>query len=185
MKKEILLLLTAILSLNCYSQISFEKGYFINNNEEKIQCFIKNVDWENNPKDFKYKLLEKSDPKTASIAQIKEFGIYNYSKYIRSNVNIDRSSENVNKLSNSKRPIFQEEELFLKVLVESKASLYQYVDNNLNRFFYNKDNSNIEQLIFKSYKTTDLDKNNRYRNNRYRQQLWVDLKCPNFRTSKI
>ena len=60
--------------------------------------------------------------------------------------------------------------------------MYQYVDSNLRRYFYNKENSNIEQLIFKIYKTTE---NNLGKNNGYRQQLWVDLKCPNFKTSKI
>jgi hypothetical protein len=177
MKKEILLLLTAILSLNCYSQISFEKGYFINNNEEKIQCFIKNVDWENNPKDFKYKLLEKSDPKTASIAQIKEFGIYNYSKYIRSNVNIDRSTSNINTLKSNRNPVFKEKEkLFLEVLVEGASNLYQYNDVNLVRFFYSVGEPNtIEPLIFKNYKITG--DNIIRENNQFRQQLLNNLKC--------
>lgn len=182
MKKRILFILITILSLNCYSQISFEKGYYIDNTNQKINCLIKNIDWKNNPIKFEYKLSENSESKIATIKTIKEFGIDNISKYIRSTINIDRSSENINNLSNDKNPIFKEEELFLKVLVEGKATLYQYIDSNLKRYFYNKENSNIEQLIFKRYKTTE---NKIGENNRFKQQLWNDLKCPNFKMSKI
>ena len=182
MKKQFLFILITILSFNGYSQISFEKGYYIDNTNQKTNCLIKNVDWKNNPTEFEYKLSENSESKKTTIKSIKEFGIDNITKYIRSTVNIDRSSENTNNLSNHKNPIFQREELFLKVLIEGKANLYQYTDSNLKRYFYNKENSNIEQLIFKSYKTTE---NNIGKNNRFRQQLWVDLKCPNFKTSKI
>lgn len=182
MKKRILFLLITILTLNCYSQISFENGYYIDNTNQKINCLIKNIDWKNNPTEFEYKLSENSESKKATIKTIKEFGIDNISKYVRSTVNIDRSSEDINNLSDDKNPIFKEEELFLKVLVEGKATLYQYVYSNLIRYFYNKDNSNIEQLIFKSYKITN---NKIGENNRFKQQLWNDLKCPNFKMSKI
>ena len=182
MKKQLLFLVTTILSFNCYSQITFEKGYYIDNTNQKTNCLIKNIDWKNNPTEFEYKLSENSDSKKGSIKSIKEFSINNFSKYVRSTVSIDRSSENLNNLSYDKKPIFIQEELFLKVLVEGKANLYQYVDSNLYRYFYNKENSNIEQLIFKSYKNTDTNVD---KNNRFRQQLFVDLKCPNFKKSKI
>jgi hypothetical protein len=184
-KKQLVFILTAILSLTCYSQISFEKGHYIDNNNQKTNCLIKNIDWKNNPTEFEYKLSENSASKKVTIKSIKEFGIDNTSKYVRSIVNIDRSSENTNKLSNDKNPVFNEEELFLKVLVEGKSTLYQYIDGSLRRYFYNKENSNIEQLIFKIYKTTDNNNNNIGKNNRFKQQLWVNLKCPNFKISKI
>ena len=102
MKKRILFLLAAILSLNCYSQISFEKGYYIDNTNQKINCLIKNIDWKNNPTEFEYKLSKNSESKKTTIKTIKEFGIDNISKYIRRTVSIDRSSEDINKLSNDK-----------------------------------------------------------------------------------
>lgn len=54
--------------------------------------------------------------------------------------------------------------------------LYEYVDNNVTRYFYNNENSDIEQLIYKKYKFSE---NNIGENNRFRQQLWKDLKCSN------
>lgn len=182
MKKKLFFLLTIILSLNSYSQVSFEKGYYIDNNDQKISCLIKNLDWKNNPTKFEFKLSENSETQKADIKSIKEFAITNATKFIRSTVKIDRSSGNVNNLNADKNPVFSEEQLFLKVLVEGKANLYEYTDSNLKRYFYNKTDAPIEQLIYKSYMISDLDVG---KNTKFRQQLWMDLNCPNFKLSDV
>ena len=182
MKKRLLLFLTAIISINCYSQISYEKGYYIDNSNQKINCLINNIDWKNNPIDFEYKLSKSSETKNANIKSIKEFGIYNISKYSRNTVKIDRSSENTNKLSIVRDPIFEEEQLFLKVLVEGKANLFLYEEGNIKRYFYNEENSNIEQLVFKSYMTSN---NYKGENNQFKQQIWNNLKCSTIEMNKI
>lgn len=182
MKKNFLLLLTAIISFNCHSQITFEKGYYIDNSNQKTNCLIKNIDWKNNPIDFEYKLSENAQTKNATIESIKEFGIYNRSKYSRNTVKIDRSSELINKMSHTKNPIFTEEQLFLKVLVEGKANLYSYEGPSIKRYFFNVDNSNIEQLVFKKFITSE---NKLGENFLYRQQLWKHLKCPTIKMNKI
>lgn len=161
-------------SMNCYSQISFVEGYYVNNSNLKIECLIKNIDWQNNPKEFKYKTTEQAEEEILTIETVKEFGINNDSKYIRSIVNIDRSSKNLNLLSSDKNPIFNKEELFLKVLIEGDASLFTYKDKSLSRYFYKTTNQNIQQLIFKEYKTQE----NKIRtNNEFRSQLYNNLKC--------
>ena len=174
--------MTIILSLNSYSQVSFEKGYYIDNNDQKISCLIKNLDWKNNPTKFEFKLSENSETQKADIKSIKEFAITNATKFIRSTVKIDRSSGNVNNLNADKNPVFSEEQLFLKVLVEGKANLYEYTDSDLKRYFYNKTDAPIEQLIYKSYMISDLDVG---KNTKFRQQLWMDLNCPNFKLSDV
>jgi len=182
MKNQLLFLIAAILSLNGYSQISFENGYYIDNNNQKIDCLIKNMDWLNNPTEFEYKLSENSEPQIATAASVKEFGVNNLSKYINRTVNIDRTGGVLNNLGYEKNPVFNKETLFLKVLVESKSNLYEYIDGNLRIYFYTKEDSNIEQLISKNYKISDGKIG---KNNSFRQQLWNDLKCPNFKLSKI
>ncbi len=82
MKKGLFIIFIITFSFKSYSQITFEKGYFINNNNKKIDCLIKNNDWKNNPIEFNYKLLNDKNIQIASINSIKEFGIYNYSKFI-------------------------------------------------------------------------------------------------------
>ncbi|WP_347922559.1 tRNA modification GTPase [Pontimicrobium sp. SW4] len=182
MKKNLLVFLITIMTINCYSQISFERGHFINNNNLKVDCFIKNSDWLNNPTEFEYKLSENSEVKIINITSIKEFEIYEISKYVKHTVNIDRSTENFNLMTNNRNPEFVEEELFLKVLVEGVANLYYYGKGNLKRFFYNKEGENIEQLVYKSYRTND---NKLGKNTQYKQQLWNNLKCSTVEIKKI
>ncbi|MFK7782131.1 hypothetical protein [Psychroserpens sp.] len=59
-----------------FSQINFEKGYLISNQGEKLDIFIKNNDWNDNPTEFKYKITLDSDQVIdESINNVKEFGI--------------------------------------------------------------------------------------------------------------
>jgi hypothetical protein len=182
-KKILLFAISTILSINCYSQMVFENGYFINESNQKVDCLIKNIDWKNNPTDFEYKLSQKADIKKADIQIVKEFGINGVSKYIRALVKLDRSGDNVNdELSTDRNPIFNEEQLFLKVLIEGKASLFLYEDGNLKRLFYKMADSEVKQLVYKVYLTKE---NDLARNNHFRQQLFLDLKCQDIRMNEI
>ncbi|MGJ8549436.1 tRNA modification GTPase [Winogradskyella wichelsiae] len=183
MKRPLLIILTAILSTQCFSQILFEKGYFIANNDQKTECLIKNIDWKNNPTNIQYRLSENAKQLQLTIADVKEFGIYDYSKYVRSTVNIDRSSEDIDDLSQNRNPDFKEETLFLKVLVEGASNLYQYEDGNLYRYFYSIQNSNnIKQLVFKSYR---LPGNLIRENNGFKQELLNVFDCEHIKTKAI
>lgn len=181
-KNAALLLIILAFGINGYSQIIFEKGYFINNSNQKIDCLIKNNDWKNNPETFEYKLSENSEPAIADVKSAKEFGIYSISKYIRSTVKIDKSKENLDDLSYDKEPTYVEEVLFLKVLVEGKSNLYYYVNGNLQRFYYNTDSSAIEPLVYKKYLVSE---NVVEENNQFKRQLWADLKCPTIGINKV
>lgn len=182
MKKLVLVSFILIANIQSYSQIVFEKGYFIDNSNQKHECLIKNADWQNNPQSFEYRLSENSETQTATIESVREFGFYNDSKYYRDSVDIDRSSENLGRLSETRNPVFEKEVLFLKLIVEGKANLYEYVDGNLVRYFYNIENGPIEQLIYKSYRTNG---NEIIKNVTFRQQLWNNLKCPSFKLREI
>lgn len=174
MKKTCCALLLVIAFSNAFSQIDFEKGYFIAGDGEKIDCLIKNKGWADNPTEFEYKLSENDEVKSFDANSIKGFGVSNSIRYVSTTVKIDRSRTQVGKLSMSANPEFEEETLFLKVLVEGKANLYSYEDGKIKRFFYNLDGLPIEQLIFKRYKVND---NKVGENNRFRQQLWNNLSC--------
>ncbi|WAC00876.1 tRNA modification GTPase [Lacinutrix neustonica] len=182
MKHTILFFIT-IFTLNGYAQISYEPGYFINNEDQKTNCFIKNMDWKNNPTSFEYKLSETTiESNTATIETVKEFSITNSVKYNRFVVNIDRSREIIKYMSEERAPSFNEEILFLKLIVEGTANLYSYEDSNLGRYFFNIDspNTNPEQLIFKSYLDSEDEgeyKNIIRTNNAYKQQLLNNLNC--------
>ncbi|GAA3605974.1 tRNA modification GTPase [Flavivirga amylovorans] len=182
MKKQLFLLVISVLSINIHSQITFEKGYYINNSDQKIECLIKNKESRNTPTTFDYKLSEEREEKVLTVNDVKEFGIYNIVKYIRFEGKIDKSSMVMSSMSNTKNPEFQKETLFLKVLIEGKANLYSYEEPNLLKFFYKNENSKISQLVFKNYMpVNDVI----HKNERYKQQLLNDLKCENITMNQI
>ncbi|MFZ4546530.1 MAG: hypothetical protein ACOYN4_03805 [Bacteroidales bacterium] len=169
--------LTSILLLGAFfsfGQITFEKGYFIDNNNQRIECLIKNLQWSNSPKEFDFKVNEKNATQTATIDSLKEFGIEGSSKYMRFDTRIDRSSMDMDKLSKTRNPSWSEERLFLKVLVEGKATLYYYSENLFVRFFYKVGDSTLKQLIFKEYYAGN---NEIASNPEFRQQLWMEVRC--------
>ncbi|MBU8892117.1 MAG: PorT family protein [Bacteroidales bacterium] len=174
MKKNLFLLLFIFFGLNCYSQINYEKGYIIFDNDEKLECLIKNIDWKNNPTEFMYKLTDVSEPQITFISEVKEFGVQNYLVYKKFIVQIDRSSDSYQNLSTNKHPELYADTLFLKQLVKGNGNLYVYEEGNLTRYFYNINNSEINQLIHKRYW---VSKNYINENNRFRNQIWIDLKC--------
>ena len=181
MKAKIATLLITLLATCSFAQITFEKGYFINNNNQRIDCLIKNYDWKNNPKEIEYKTDATSEKHTAEISSIKEFGISGYSKFVRVKTNVDRSSLDMS-VSTQSSPEWSNEEIFLKVLLEGRASLYYYEDGSLQRFFYSLSDTLIKQLIYKEYLTADKTI---AINSGFRQQLWIDVRCPKTTMSSV
>jgi hypothetical protein len=174
MKKITLFIaLLSVIGIKSYSQIDFEKGYFIDESGNRIECLIRNMDWRNNPVGFEYKVTQDEKIHTASVSNIKEFGVYEVLKYIRAIVRIDRSGDKINNMNSNRNPDFQEEQLFLKVLIEGKASLFHYNEGNLTRFFYKLNDSEISQLVYKRF----LLNGNVAQNNLFRQQLLLDMEC--------
>ncbi len=180
--KKTLLLTAFFMSFFSFSQIKFEKGSFINEKNEKVICLIRDLGWQSNPTQFNYKLSENSEVKVASIQEVKEFQIDNEEMFVKATVQIDRSSENLDKLSDFKDPKFETNQVFLKEIVSGEATLYQYIDGDLTRFFFSKDKGNIEQLIYKRYQ---LDYNTVTYNKGYLNQLQNSLVCSSVTSKEI
>jgi hypothetical protein len=104
MKKGISIFVLLLTIHVCFGQIVFEKGYFIDNNNSKTECLIKNYDWRTNPVKIEYKLNDSTEVQKMDITTIKEFGIYNFSRFIRAKVKIDRSSVDITNLSEKRNP---------------------------------------------------------------------------------
>lgn len=174
MKKILLFALLLITTLTTQAQIKFEEGYIIKKGNERMSCWIKNLDWRNNPKEIEYKREENGTIETANWSNLKEFGFTNQKvKFISAWIKLDRSSEKQNSLSRSSEPVYSEEGQFLRVLVQGDASLYLFEDENSYKFFYSYNGSEIEPLIFKSYlEGTEIRANEEYKN-----QLYTNLKC--------
>lgn len=172
MKAITALLLLFFIVTESFGQIKYEKGYFINNDGQRVECLIKNREWKYNPTEFSYKIGNSGKPVKGDLTSVKEFGIYNYIKFVGADVKIDRSVNPKTSITTEKDPLWKQEKLFLKLLVEGKANLYVYGDDNLVKFFYSMNGGNtIDQLVYKEYKV-DM---NLVKNTSFRQQIWKDL----------
>lgn len=172
MKKIFITTIIAFLSIASFSQKNFYKGYYIDNNGSKIECLISYNGFENNPSQIECKKTKKEIKQTLTINDIKEFGIYKNCKYIRAKVDIDYSGNKIEELSFDKTPKWKNEVVFLKVLMEGKANLYEYKNQNMFRYFYSKSDVPITQLINNNYLTDSIT----FRaNSEYKKQLQKDL----------
>jgi len=177
-----LLLVLICAAVTSFGQIDFSKGYVIDKNDQRIECLIKNHEWRDNPRSITYRLNENGEDVTGTLGSIREFQVYGFAKYVKGEVKIDRSPTALTELTAIKTPMWSDEVLFLKVLVEGKATLYEFVDGTLFRYFYSVENKPVQQLVWKEY----LGENTALlANNTFRQQLWTDVKCDNAKLTDV
>jgi len=170
--KKTLLFLSFLLSLSTYAQVTFMKGNFINSQNLKIECLIKNYDWNNFPAELEYKLNENNVVERIYAAQLNSFYIYETSHYYKK---YDVPAIPVQPNGYSIKSGVQ----FLKVLVEGKVSLLL---NNDNVYFLETDDKFVVPLI--RYKYTNSD-DRVEENNSFRLELLNRLKCENITAEDI
>jgi hypothetical protein len=92
---------------------------------------------------------------------------------VRATVKIDRSPADLNNLTTDRNPVFKEELLFLKVVVDGYATLYSFEDATVFKFFYKIPNKEINQLVYKMYRNDGKVLSNYA----YKQELFQNLTC--------
>lgn len=179
-----LLVFFLLISSSLIAQIEFKTASFIDNSGNKIDCFIKDVDWKSNPTFFEYKLSENEAVQIAKIENVASFQIGESTKYMRKTVEMDRWDK-FSTPSVQKHPIFKTETIFLKTLVEGEAALYSYSENSFNTYFYSVASKNPQQLVQKQYVVNNGTKDIVYKNDLYKKQLEADLVGDNVKASEI
>lgn len=179
--KHLFSLLCLISSFSIFSQNSFSPGYIITNDGVKENILIRDMDWAGNPEEFQYRSNEKAAIQKGNLATVEEFRIGEL-KFERHRVNVDKSGIKTSELSTSRDPEFEEELLFLRVLVEGKASLYSLRSKGVENFFYKIDEETPKQLVNKRYNAGD----GKVRHNTgFKQQLWNNLQCSEINLPQI
>ncbi|WP_378183669.1 hypothetical protein [Aquimarina sp. SS2-1] len=184
-----------VVGILCMSAISaqsiYEAGYFIDNNGKKTECLIKKLPWRTNPTEFQWKKTISSSPKTEVIEDIKEFAVgedYRYKRYI---LQFDLNGDTVGKSTKSKDPDLTYKKIFLRTILKSKTTLFQYSKDDVHRFFYtNPETVYPELLVYKVFYTPDESKKPGKKvipqeNNTYQQQLAEKIKCGKQDPSKL
>jgi hypothetical protein len=172
MKKRLTLLMIFLIPALGFGQITYEKGYFINNDNARTECLIKNMDWQYSPSEFQYKIEPNGEVQKVTIKNVREFQVYGYPRYVRDSVQIDMSPEKAGELTKESQPQWSAKMVFLKILIEGPATLYSFESTNFIRFFYSVNGSAIKQLVYKRYLAESYAA---AENNMFRQQLWADV----------
>jgi hypothetical protein len=175
MKSLTAFLILCFIATISFGQIQYEKGYIIDKNNKRTECYIKNMDWKDNPATITYKLSLSGSPIKGDVTTIKEFAIGNTFKYVGANVKVDLLNKPTVGTQSELDPVWTRANLFLKVLLEGKAKLYGYKKDKVERYFYSLNDSLINPLTYKQiHKASTI-----IRNNDFRQQLWDKLRLPN------
>ena len=159
-----------------FAQITFKKGYVIDNQNKRIECLIKDNDWRNNPQVFNYQISQSSEVLKGNLDNISEFGIYGKSNFKRAEIELDVSTDELSRLTYDKNPTWEKRKVFLKFLVDGEAKLYSYIFGASFRYYYSTGISNkIVPLIFKKYRSSKGISENLS----FKQELISQVNCGN------
>jgi len=184
MNRNLLTALCMTLSCTGYAQVKFDSGYFVTNDGRRNDCLIKNFDWHFNPSEFSYKQTENGNVENAGIADVKEFGILNFSRYVRFDADVDTSAGETGQMDANQEPEYKRETVFLKVLVQGKATLYEYREQNITRYYFQTDSLGLRPLVHKTY-LGSRDENAILENNLFRNQLLSALQCTELSVDRL
>lgn len=172
-----ILISMSIFSPALWAQITWEPGYIVDISGKRADCQILYKDWMKNPRTVEYKLAGEKETRKATTADLLEFGVTGKCLFKSATVSIDLSSNNPSYAGMKWDPEWNVMNLFLKVLIEGKASLYYYQDSQIKRFYYSLEGDSIIPLIYHPYVTER--ENSRYLlvNESFKQQLLTSLNC--------
>jgi hypothetical protein len=176
---------SVLISFSTLAQKSFQKGYFIDNEGTRTECFIDDKEWSRDPKIFSYK-LDQGNAVSGSVKTIKEIGI-GETRYLRFEVEIDKSSSSLESLSENFSPEWERDTFFLAVLVDSKADLFYCKRNGEDRFYFRVDDGPVTQLVHKLYRIpgTNTQEPRIATNNAFRNQLKNNFNCRSLSNERL
>jgi hypothetical protein len=152
LKRLIAYLIISLFPILCLkAQIEFQRGYYVDNHNDTIQCEIKNKGWSFIPESFTIRNIDNSETYKILTEEIKLLKISNKVKFVKILVQEDISDNNPEKIALDKNIEYTETERFLRVLVESKYSLYVAEEGRFKKFFYTDQNGIVRQLVNKRY----------------------------------
>jgi len=157
-----------------FAQAPFTRGFIVFDSGNRQEVYIQDKDWRSNPSSVSYRLNADGNTQVAGIEDVQSFGIESGDRFVRARVRIDRASDIISNLPYQRKPEWSTETVFLRVLLQSEASLLQYIDAPLTRYYYQKGDGPIEPLVYRRYKS---DGSSVLVNDGYKGQLLTELAC--------
>lgn len=174
------------LFLNLSFSQKFEKGYFIENNGNKVECFLDRKYQYYSPEVVIYKLNIDDSTKEIDLNSIKELSIYDKVIYYKFYVEVEVSGIKLEDLDNEKKINTIKKNVLLELVEDGKIKLFEYnVLDFKSTFYVLKEGETIPELLdYKKYKTNGfLDVVNE--NNNFRNEIFNFVKDANIAASEI
>jgi len=188
-KKSAFLFSSLLISIVCFCQENYQKGYIILNNGDTLHGYIDNRDWGSNPSQVAFKESLSADKMIFSPVNSKGFGVPD-ENYVSAIIETETSSIFTADLENTPDLKITVDTTFLKVLFSGDKSLYMFKGVADKEQFYIAKDSKYELLVYKRYISQNQNSANFNsdvvaENKRYTGQLMLYLNdCPSI-TSKL
>jgi hypothetical protein len=185
MYRNCIFIFSILISFSTLAQKNFQEGYIIDNEGTRTECYINDKELSKDPKRFSYRL---GDGKVmpGSVRTIKEIGI-GETRYLRFEVQVDKSSSNLDSIKDNIAPEWERDTLFLSVLVDGKADLFYCKRKGEDRFFFRVDEGPVTQLVHKIYRVagSNTQAPRIATNNAYKNQLKNEVNCRRFSDERL
>ena len=145
---------------------------------DTLRGYINDRGWDQNPRVVSFKTDLQASEQLFHPLDIKGFSVSN-ERYAGAKVNIEVSSQDLDKLSPTPTPSLQADTAFLRALVSGAKSLYQYKKVNTSIYFYIQQGNSFDLLVYKRYKRPGEGPVEVKNNNTFQTQLELYLPdCP-------
>ena len=171
------LALPLFIAIGGFAQVRFEPGFYLDNQGMRTEGWIKNTGWKTNPIRIQFRTTEDGPVKKIPLDSLRGFALTDGPRYERHRVRVDRSTDLERALDYDRQPKFSEETVLLRTLAGGAATLYEYHDDEVTRFFFRlAETAPPEALVYKKYLRNDGTLGE---NKQFRQQLRNALvDCP-------
>lgn len=157
-----------------WAQTKFEKGYFLNKENQKVACLIKNNKWLESPINIIYKMTEGGEELVADPSTIKGFQVNGGAFYQTLTAEFPTYKDKIAQQNSNAEITTVERTVFIKQLLDGNASLFEYRIGNEHVYIYGFEGNTPKVLLYNEY----LGKDNRIRtNNVFRNQLYESVNC--------
>ena len=168
-------LFALLLSTYAQGQTKFESGYFVDKQNKKTNCLIKNNKWLDSPKSITYKLSELGEEFQLDASMINGFALNSGPIYITLTDEFPYYVQKVAQGNPNPEITVKKRTVFLKQIVQGKAALFEHRTGNEFIYAYNlEENGTLKVLLYNEY--IGIDGKIRT-NNVFRNQLFKNVNC--------
>lgn len=157
------------------AQVTFEQAYLVTHDGQKLEGWIANERWDENPEQLWFKDSLEGSEQRFFIPQVREFVIGTSIKYVRAQVRLEQSSDLSSDLNYDRNFNYEFKEVWLRVLIDGPVRLFSFKTPSNIRFYYQKKSeAEITLLRFKRFRAESGHVGSHAQ---FRQQLAEAFRC--------